>query len=151
MWNLCLRCQTTTTTTTIPGLTIVLWTYMFRRTNKRGYSKRIPVWRTWYHEIICRALPISVHARQKKKIELQKLLSGAHTQISTRMWSPPTWKYEFLEKFSIFCFDPKLGPCLYLVIFYLFSSLFCSLKSYLSYFGALTYDICVIKPAVNTH
>ena len=28
----------------------------------------------------------------------------AHTKISTRTrtWSPPTWKYEFLEKFSIF-------------------------------------------------
>ena len=25
----------------------------------------------------------------------------AHTIISTRTWSPPTWKYEFLEKFSI--------------------------------------------------
>ena len=48
-------------------------------------------------------------------------------------------------------FDTKFGQCLYLDIFYLLSSLFCSLKSYFPNFGAPTYDFRAIKPAVNTH
>ena len=37
-------------------------------------------------------------------------------------------KTNFWKSFQYF--DPKFGQCLYLDIFYLLSSLFCSLKSY---------------------
>ena len=38
------------------------------------------------------------------RLEEVTMKNKAHTKISTltRMWTPQTWKYEFLEKFSIF-------------------------------------------------
>ena len=84
-----------------------------------------------------------------KNIPFELISVSTHIKISTQTWSPPTWKYEFLEKFSI-SWHKTWNISLFLCISFIRFAI-CSLKAYFSYFGAPTYDFRVIKPAVDTH
>ena len=120
----------------IPGLTIGLWTFMFRRTNKRGSSKSIQIWRLWYHEIICRALTISVYAWQKKRLGYWSSYLG-HTLKLVRGRRREVGRFKNQHISEIFeYFDMKLWIYLDCEIFYHVKSIICSLRPCFDHLGS---------------